>query len=586
MKVNSIKKQTLDEKIAYALTDRKILHFRYDAHLRQAVWKRLNQTQKALLNRISAAGIEALPKQELDKLLRELKGEIINTYQELTAYTDTELSGFFMTETTALQKLYNESVGFDFFNQVPDYKLKATQRASLIAGAPLEDWWKKQGNDMAFRFETLIRQGLLDGKQTHELVGDVKELMGTSRRHAETLVITAVAKTADEAHQALRDENLDLIKGEKHLATLDMRTSEVCRVRDGLMWDVEKKPIDHDIPYKRPPLHPRCRSILQLVMKSWKELGFDNVDEIPESTRASMDGQVSENINYENWLKGKSQAEQDAVLGKGKADLWRRGVITFRDMLDQSGRPLTLTQLNVVSSSNRWKDHIKKINDIPLTYSEKAQGVMNIFKEKGVEYNPVQLLKEPISRDEIIQKISGGDETEGSCASLALSYIGNRIGLDVTDYRGGVSCDTFSRGINLMKVLGLDGVIFKHFYVPVESKGAVQVLKNELLENDKEYFFVVGKHAAIVRKNGDKYEYLELQDNKNNGWFKITDKVLRDRFGANTKHSTFAGMKTNSSILLAEVDSFKNAKNDFRSILGYLNTAIDKQQKGDRGWTK
>ncbi|UZV57178.1 hypothetical protein [Pasteurella multocida] len=79
-------------------------------------------------------------------------------------------------------------------------------------------------------------------------------------------------------------------------------------------------------------------------MKSWRELGFD-VDEIPESTRASMDGQVKANITYEDWLKNKTKAQQDEILGKGKADLWRNGVITFRDMLDQSGRPLTLKEL-------------------------------------------------------------------------------------------------------------------------------------------------------------------------------------------------------------------------------------------------
>ncbi|MDG6351718.1 phage head morphogenesis protein, partial [Glaesserella parasuis] len=160
---------------------------------------------------------------------------------------------------------------------------------------------------------------------------DVKHLMNTSRRHAETLVITAVAKVADKAHQALRDENLDILAGEKHLSTLDTRTSTVCQLRDGLMWDLDKKPIGHDVPYQRPPLHPRCRSILQLVTKSWKELGID-AEEMPSSTRASQDGPVSEQINYENWLKSKSPEQQDQVLGKGKADLWRRGVITFADM--------------------------------------------------------------------------------------------------------------------------------------------------------------------------------------------------------------------------------------------------------------
>lgn len=347
MQVHSIQTKArtpLDKRIAYALTDRKILHFRFDAHLRSEVWKRLSATQRQLLNRISAAGIEALPKRQLDKLLKELKAEIAKNYQEITAYIQPELSGFFELEKQAVAKLYNHEIGFDFFNQVPNYAKTATQQAVIVAGMPMGDWVARQGADLAFRFESTIRQGLLDGKQTHELVNETKAIFDTGRRNAETLVITAVAKVADDAHKALRDENQDIIKGEKHLATLDTRTSEICRLRDGLMWDLEQKPIGHNVPYQRPPLHPRCRSILQLVMKSWKELGI-NADEMPESTRASADGQVSEKNTYEDWLKSKTPEQQDAILGKGKADLWRRGVITFADMLDQRGRPLTLKEL-------------------------------------------------------------------------------------------------------------------------------------------------------------------------------------------------------------------------------------------------
>lgn len=339
-------KTPLDKRIAHALTDRKILQFRYDAHLRAEVWKRLSATQKALLNRLNSAGIEALPKRELDKLLKELKAEIAKTYRDTTAYIQPELSGFFDVEKQALAELYNDEIGYDFFNRVPEHQKTATQHATaVIAGMHLYSWFDKQSHDLAFKFESTIRQGLLDGKQTPELAKETAELFGTSRRWADTLVITAVAKVADDAHKALRDDNLDLIKGEKHLSTLDMRTSTVCQVRDGKMWDTEYKPIGHDLPYQRPPLHPRCRSILQLVMKSWKELGFDGVEEMPESTRASMDGQVSEKTNYETWLNSKTPEEQDKALGKGKADLWRRGVITFADMLDQRGRPLTLSEL-------------------------------------------------------------------------------------------------------------------------------------------------------------------------------------------------------------------------------------------------
>ncbi|MFU2113262.1 hypothetical protein [Glaesserella parasuis] len=88
-------KQSLNSRIAYALTDRKILHFRYDAHLRQQVMKQLSKTQRELLNRLAAAGVDALPKKQLDTLLKELKQEVAKVYQEMTAYTQDELSGFF-----------------------------------------------------------------------------------------------------------------------------------------------------------------------------------------------------------------------------------------------------------------------------------------------------------------------------------------------------------------------------------------------------------------------------------------------------------------------------------------------------------
>ncbi|MDG6761837.1 minor capsid protein [Glaesserella parasuis] len=386
-------KQSLNSRIAYTLTDRKILHFRYDAHLRQQVMKQLSKTQRELLNRLAAAGVDALPKKQLDTLLKELKQEVAKVYQEMTAYTQDELSGFFTAETQHIHQLYNDEVGFDFFNQVPEYKQKANKTATIIAGSPLEDWWAKQGNDFAFKFEGIIRQGLLDGQQTSQMLTDVKHLMNTSRRHAETLVITAVAKVADKAHQALRDENLDILAGEKHLSTLDTRTSTVCQLRDGLMWDLDKKPIDHDVPYQRPPLHPRCRSILQLVTKSWKELGID-AEEMPSSTRASQDSPVSEQINYENWLKSKSPEQQDQVLGKGKADLWRRGVITFADMLDQSGRPLTLKDLYLThldvgySTMNSIEELRQKAIDVEPEITEKITEIISSVgaKTAGLEY--------------------------------------------------------------------------------------------------------------------------------------------------------------------------------------------------------
>lgn len=87
-----------------------------------------------------------------------------------------------------------------------------------------------------------------------------------------------------------------------------------------------------------------CRSTSVPVLKTWRDLGID-MDEVPETTRASADGQVPAALSFEDWLKKQPTARQDTVLGQGKAELWRSGKISFRDLLDQGGRPLTTEEL-------------------------------------------------------------------------------------------------------------------------------------------------------------------------------------------------------------------------------------------------
>lgn len=369
----SSKSQTIDERIESLLTDRKILLFRYDAHLRRQIWQKLTVLQRQLLTRISATGIEAISKKELEALLRDVRKTISEHYSEISEFSQNELAQLLPVEVNATTSIYNEAVRFDLFNATPEITRQAVNSAQIIAGSPLEKWWQKQSNDLAFKFEGIIRQGMLDGKQTSQLISEVKELMATSRRHSETLVRTAVMKVHDKAQEIVRDNNLDILKGEQQISTLDLRTSDVCRVRDGKAWDLDKKPIgDHDLPYARPPLHPNCRSTMRLLTKSWRELGFD-IDEIPENTRASMDGQVKQGLTYEDWLKGKTPAEQDTVLGKGKADLWRRGVITFRDMLSQDNRPLTLKELYSLSGMQMENNRSVKSAKWLLAKAEKIE---------------------------------------------------------------------------------------------------------------------------------------------------------------------------------------------------------------------
>jgi hypothetical protein len=58
-----------------------------------------------------------------------------------------------------------------------------------------------------------------------------------------------------------------------------------------------------------------------------------------------MNGQVAADLTFEGWLSRQPKAAQDAALGTGRADLWREGKISFRDLLDANGRELSLAEL-------------------------------------------------------------------------------------------------------------------------------------------------------------------------------------------------------------------------------------------------
>ena len=103
------------------------------------------------------------------------------------------------------------------------------------------------------------------------------------------------------------------------------------------------------------------------VLKTWKELGI-NMDELPESTRASMEGQVTDKT-FADWLKRKTETDPtfaDRTLGKGRAELFRDGKITMDQMIS-GGKPLTLSELK-----GKYVPNIKDANSLPITYHGKV----------------------------------------------------------------------------------------------------------------------------------------------------------------------------------------------------------------------
>lgn len=212
--------------------------------------------------------------------------------------------------------------------------------------------------------------------------------------------------------------------------------------------------------------------------------------------------------------------------------------------------------------------------------SSAYRGLVNKAVLTGVLPKAVAKHNAPLSEDDIISRISGGDETVGSCSSLALTYIANKAGFDVLDFRGGSSCNLFANTDTIEKIVELAGDN-GHVTRAVSARDSA---KQNLLyvEEGKEYYFAAGAHAAMVKKDGDKLYYLELQspNPEDNGWQVLNDEALTFRFACYYSN-LYAGMP---SYL---IDSTSLASNkEFLSLLGYINTSEKEQRKGVSGSVK
>lgn len=386
-----------------------------------------------------------------------------------------------------------------------------------------------------------LSKNLLTGADPQKAIDSLAKKMGTSKSNTGRLVMTEQAYFSSAAQKDCFND-LDVEEYEI-VATLDSHTSDICRSLDGKVFKMS----DYKPGVTAPPFHVYCRSTTAPHFK-------DNFD-AGERVARGADGKtyyVPDDVTYSEWKKA------------------------FVDG-DKSG--FAEVQKNHFSRTEK-RGTIK-----PKEQSEAAKFIEQACTTENVEHRAVQALPKQLTSDEIIERLAGGDMTQGSCSSLAFAYIGNKNGLDVLDFRDGGSRRVFSMNKNIMKMLELPGVEGSITKVKKEVQGTIDVLKN--LELNKEYYLATGKHAAIVRKLDTGYQYLELQSKYQNGWMPFERygsmaTTLNKRFGCRKTVDKSFGYVWERTVILMDVDSFKDNE-EFEQLLGYINTAVDKQRKGALG---
>jgi hypothetical protein len=338
---------------------------RYQNWLVARVIGLLNRTDSDLFAALTRA-LERLPAGELNvERLEQLLGSVRRLNAQAYAAAGREL-------TEQLRELVAVEAGFQLelfrsevppqvvstvgVNAVSNPQVFAAATSRPFQGRLLREWMASLEESRAVRIRDAVRIGFVEQETIDQIVrrirgtrarGYADGLIEIDRRNAQAVVRTAVSHTAATTREAFYEANDDLIKARKWDSTLDSRTTPICQVRDGKLYEpVTHKPIGHKLPWLGGPgrAHWGCRSVDVPVTKSWRELGVD-LDEMTPSTRASMDGQVPADMTFGAWIQRQSARRQDDILGPKRGALLREGGLKFEELLNPRGQYLTLEQL-------------------------------------------------------------------------------------------------------------------------------------------------------------------------------------------------------------------------------------------------
>ena len=266
------------------------------------------------------------------------------------------------TDPTQLNVVALSDDLFAAVNGAPQtFSLTAAQGATITLpnGEVVSKAFRGIATSQSERFSQVVRNGLLTGETTPDIakrlignlqfgekaktVGQLAAAGGQATQVADnqilTLIRTSINQVANTASQQVYEANQDITQKYRYVATLDTRTSAICRALDGREFEYGKGPM--------PPQHFNCRSTTVPVI-NYKELGFSPP---PPARRASMDGQVPANESYGEWLKKQPRTTQADVLGPGKVAYFNRLANKYgaqdamAKLVRDDGSELTLAQL-------------------------------------------------------------------------------------------------------------------------------------------------------------------------------------------------------------------------------------------------
>lgn len=211
---------------------------------------------------------------------------------------------------------------------------------TLPNGAGLATSFNRLAAKQSEVFAKEVRNGLLLGESSDKIARRLRrQLIAVPNNQIKAMVRTSVNQVANAASQAVYTQNRDITSKYRYIATLDTRTSAICRALDNQEFVYGEGPT--------PPQHFNCRSTT-VPLIDYKRLG---IAPPKPGKRRSSGGLVPANQSYGQWLHNQSAEVKADVLGPEKVRYFNRLARKYgptkaiRRFVSEDGTELTLEQL-------------------------------------------------------------------------------------------------------------------------------------------------------------------------------------------------------------------------------------------------
>ena len=242
-------------------------------------------------------------------------------------------------------------------------------------------WNNTQKVADALKEELMI--GALTGKTEKEMTDSINEQFLSGRNKARRLVRTESSYIHNEAHfQAYKDYGIEEYR---FVATLDLRTSQICRERDGSVYRVNDKKIG----VNAPPMYPWCRST---TIMNLDDETMHNLERFARDPVTGERMKVPADETYKEWYQRmveKHGAEAINTAGKSTKN-YSSDKVQYQNYINVLGNkfvPDTLEEFQKIKYGNekQWNDlkyKFRTVNRYKTDYGKvDAETILELDRE-------------------------------------------------------------------------------------------------------------------------------------------------------------------------------------------------------------